>query len=905
MRRDDEQLRSIVEASPIGVIIIGDDGTQRWVNRRAGAMLGAAVDDLTGKHPTVYRPQPGALGALERMFKTEGRVRDFECELRRVDTGAEVWVSCQIDPLVFEGVPARICWLTDITGYKRAERERLNVQVRAEAAEARLRAIIEALPVGVIVFDADRNLTFWNERYCEQTATTSEAYRRTKTHRDVCAYVYDLFPNLRDQPFADFLAFWETRMWGEDQGPMVLDFEEPKMTSLQFVSRLPDGGSILVVVDITDQKKAESAALRAQGEAEAANQAKSTFLAAMSHEIRTPMNGVLGMIEVLEQSVLSDEQRTMTGTVRDSASTLLRIIDDVLDFSKIEAGHLELEAVPLTLRSMLESTVNSIAAAAEAKSLDLTLEIAPDVPDAVIGDPVRLRQIALNMLGNAIKFTETGGVSVTVTTSPIAELVSGWLVTFSVADSGIGITEDAQRSLFTPFTQAESSTTRRFGGTGLGLSICRRLVDLMGGSIGVESRPGEGARFWFSIPMEISAVQSERYKVDLAGLEILVISPRERLVSMVTMILEDAGARLRRRDRWDHAESSEVGADVIVMDDRVGMTGGLARPVVLLAAAGMPATGDTDVPHIVINRPPRREALLRAVALIAGRGSGDASGTVDGPDLSSLLDSGRLEPDGVRPTAAPILVAEDNLTNRLVVQRQLALLGHACEIAEDGAEALALWREGRYALLLTDCHMPNLDGYDLARTIRGEEDPARRLPIVALTANALAGEAERCFDAGMDDYMAKPVTLAEMRRVLDRWTGAGREPEDQGMPEAGPPAEVEAIDRELLRDILGDDDPGMFDLVATAFLDSAEPIFGDLRRMIAQRDASAFKLAVHKASGAAGSLAALPLRDVLRRMETLVESGDWQAIDGLAEEMGHRLDALISHLQSSREAITR
>jgi PAS domain S-box-containing protein len=904
MRRDDEQLKSIVETSPIGVIIIDDDGVQRWVNRRAGVMLGATAAELTGKHPTIYRPRSGALRELEQLFKTQGWVRDFEFELRRVDTGAEVWVSCQIDPLIFEGVPARICWLTEITGYKRAERERLSAQARAEAAEARLRAIVEALPVGVIVFDAEKNLTFWNERYCEQTATTSDAYRRTKTHRDVCAYVYELFPNLRDQPFEDFLEFWETRMWGEGQGPMVLDFEEPKMTSLQFVSRLPDGGSILVVVDITEQKKAESEALRAQEEAEDANRAKSTFLAAMSHEIRTPMNGVLGMIEVLEQSALTDEQRTMTGTIRDSASTLLRIIDDVLDFSKIEAGHLELEAVPLAIRPMLESTLDSIAAAAEAKSLDLTLEIAPDVPDAMIGDPVRLRQIALNLLGNAIKFTEAGGVSITVTASPITELVSSSLLTISIVDSGIGIPEDAQQGLFTPFTQAESSTTRRFGGTGLGLSICRRLVDLMGGTIGVESTPGAGARFWFSIPMEISAVRSESVAPDLRGLEILLISPRERLTSMAARILESAGARVWRRDRLDHAEASDPKVDVVIMDDRAGSIAALERPAVLLTAAGRGATEHVNIPHVAINRPPRREALLRAVTRIAGRASGDVGRSGGTANVTELLDARGPEGDGARATGAPILVAEDNLTNRLVVERQLALLGHVSEIAEDGAEALALWREGGHALLLTDCHMPNLDGYDLARTIRREEDPARRLPIVALTANALAGEAERCFDAGMDDYMAKPVTLSELRRVLDRWIGTGRDGKDHGGPKPGSPGKAEPIDRDLLRDILGDDDPRMVDLVATAFLNSAEPIFTDLRRAIAARELSAFRPAAHKASGAAGSLAALPLRDVLRQMEAMAEAEDWAAINGLSGEMERRLGALIDHLQSTRAAIT-
>jgi PAS domain S-box-containing protein len=900
MQHDDERLKSIVGASPIGVIILDNNGVQLWINQHACEMFGVTEDEVVGIRPTIYRPEPGALGELERLYKQHGRARNFEFHLRRVDTGEDIWVSSQIEPLVFGGVSARICWLTDITAYKLADRERETAQIRAETAEVQLRAIAEALPVGVIVFDADRKLTFWNEQYCALTATTSEAYRRMVTHRDVCAYVYDLFPNLQASTFDEFLALWETRMWGEDQGPVVLDFEEPRMTSLQFVSRLPDGGSVLVVVDITEQKDAEIKALRAQQDAEDANRAKSTFLAAMSHEIRTPMNGVLGMTEVLEQSVLSAEQRTMTSTVRESASALLTIIDDVLDFSKIEAGHLELETVPVALRPLLESTLDSIAGAAEEKSLDLSLIIDPEVPDAVIGDPVRLRQIALNLLSNAIKFTATGGVSLSVTANPVPGQVSITMITFSVTDSGIGISDDSQRTLFTPFTQAESSTTRRFGGTGLGLSICQRLAALMGGSLGVESKVAEGARFWFAVPLEVSAARSEPFELDLTGLSVLLVSQEERLSSMTAAILGAAGAKVSRRGSPPDFDTSPDGFDAIVMDDRSGATTTLKQPAIILTAAGRASNTSRDVDHRIINRPPRRDALVRAVAIVTGRVSRDTEAATEARDLSSMLDSVVPDIEVARDAGQLVLVAEDNATNRLVVERQLALLGHACEIAEDGGEALEMWRRGRHALLLTDCHMPNMDGYDLTRTIRHEEGPDVRLPIVALTANALAGEADRCFEVGMDDYLAKPVTLRELRRVLGRWLSADANVPNKvarGASNAEGIKEASPIDRDLLNEIFGDEDPELFEMVAKSFRDSALPLFEDLRLAIAERQVMPLRLAAHKAAGAAGSLAAVPLRDVLQRLEERAGEDDWAVLEKLGGEVEVLLQELISHLE--------
>jgi PAS domain S-box-containing protein len=898
MSQDEETLKSIIDVSPIGVIVFDDAGIQLWVNQRACEMFGASADQLLGQHPTIYRPDHGALAEMDRMYLAHGRARNAEIRLTRIDTDEDIWVSCQIDPLTFGGAQARVCWLTDITDYKLAEQERQAAQARAEALEAQLRAIAEALPVGVIVFDKDRNLTFWNQRYCELTATTADAYERAETFEDVVSYVFNLFPHLKEWKWEDFLAFWENQLWGDDPSPMMLEFEKPKLSSLQFVSRLPDGGSILAVVDITEQKNAETEALRAQQEAEDANRSKSTFLAAMSHEIRTPMNGVLGMIEVLEQSVLSDPQRTMTSTIRESATALLTIIDDVLDFSKIEAGHLELEAVPLAIRPLLESTLDSVAAAAEAKSLDLTVEIAPGVPDAVIGDPVRLRQIALNLLSNAIKFTDSGGVSIAVHASPMPDMVSGAVVTFSVIDSGIGIPDDVQKTLFTPFIQAESSTTRRFGGTGLGLSICLRLVDLMNGSIGVESQPGKGARFWFSIPLEVSAVQSEASGYDLADLTVLLVSPRERLAAMTRAILEGAGATVVQEIALADVAATQHGADVLVIDDRAGEIGELDRPAVILAAAGG-TRADTDTAvHLIVNRPPRSEALARAVAVIVGRASPDSVAHEAG-DLAGMLDAEMPDVEASRDAGTLVLVAEDNATNRLVVERQLALLGHACEIAEDGVEALRLWRQGHHAMLLTDCHMPNLDGYDLARTIRREEDDGSRLPIVALTANALAGEADRCFEVGMDDYMSKPVTLAELRRVLGRWLIATPTTARPARVDEAPPVKRDAptpIDRALLTDILGADDPEMFRMVADSFRETAVPVFDDLRQAIAERTVSDIQRAAHKAAGAAGSLAAVPLRDVLRRIEAAAGDENWVVMDALKGETEGRLRDLLLHL---------
>jgi len=412
---------------------------------------------------------------------------------------------------------------------------------------------------------------------------------------------------------------------------------------------LPDGSRLVVVRDITELKQRETelarerdAAEAARAEAEAANQAKSTFLATMSHEIRTPMNGVLGMMEVLEHQGLNEAQRATLAVMRDSADALLHIIDDILDFSKIEAGRMRLEATPFSLAELATGAMQTFRRQAAVKQLRMEMTLDPDATDALLGDPVRVRQILFNLLANAVKFTERGGVELRVGTAPLGE--GRQRLTLSVADTGIGMDEAQLSRLFQPFAQGDSSTTRRFGGTGLGLSIVRRLAQLMGGDVAVRSVPGQGSVF--SVTLALRA-----------------------------------------------------------------------------------ATGE----------PPPRPSGIR-------------------PEASSLQ-CGRL------------LVVDDNAVNRDVALAQLRVFGLAADAVVDGTEALALWQPGRYKAVLADIHMPGMDGYRLTAAIRSREAElaAPRTPIIAVTANAMRGEAERCLAAGMDDYIAKPVTIARLRAILQRW----------------------------------------------------------------------------------------------------------------------------------------
>jgi PAS domain S-box-containing protein len=636
--------------------------------------------------------------------------------------------------------------------------------------------------------------------------------------------------------------------------------------------------------DLRDRNRLIDELTKARRDAEQANRAKSSFLATMSHEIRTPMNGVLGMLEVLEHSSLNEHQRDQVQTMRDSACTLLALIDDILDFSKIEAGRIELESAPLSVADLIEGLCTSQLSVAQRRGVALRMFVDPALPERVLGDDTRLRQVLYNLVGNAIKFSagnpaRAGRVEVRATFAEREPL----RIAFTVTDNGIGMDDAAQSRLFTPFTQAETSTTRRFGGTGLGLTICRRLVELMGGDIAVASQPGEGSQFTAMLPFSLAPEQPVREQTDLSGLVCFLRDDADLDAAGLTRYLEHAGATVRPCSAAEDALRFAATAEspvVLIHDEtesrrwrdgdmptqlrRVQIGHGRRRRARLDSPDCVSLDGDAL----------RRQAFLRAVAVAAGR----ASPEIFDDRSTDALPGESTPPPTVAQARAEnrlILVAEDDSVNQKVVLQQLALLGYAAEITSDGAEALARWNDGSFALLFTDLHMPAMDGYELAAEIRRLEGGGRRMPIIALTANALRGEAARAQAAGMDDYLTKPVALARLREVLETWL-----PRD-GTASAAVPAS--ALDVAVLQRLVGDDPAILHDFLSE-YAHAAAQAVAELRTAAAAQDHAQIAATAHKLKSSSRSVGALPLGDLCAELENAGKRNDGPAV---AHGMAH------------------
>ncbi|MDP9474737.1 MAG: PAS domain S-box protein, partial [Actinomycetota bacterium] len=969
LREAEGLFRSAFDDAAIGMALYDLDGRFTQVNRSLCEMLGYPEEELLRlRFEDITHPEDLDLSVGRVKELLEGRVEGYQLEKRYLHAqGHPVWVSLSVSAVRGpEGPLYLIAQMQDITERKEAEEEiRLlneSLERRVEERTAELKEseeryslVVEGSNDGIYDWDLMEGDIFWNDRLFQILGLSPQAFTPT-----LDAFLELIRPEDREE-FSERLA---AHLEGGEEfevefGVRHASGEYRTCVTRGKAQRDENGRPFRMagtLTDITERKRAEeeirrlneslenrveerTAQLqdavfeleragenlrRAKEEAESANRAKSEFLANMSHEIRTPMNGVIGMTDLLLDTPLSEEQREYAGTIRLSGEGLLTVINDILDFSKIEAGEMRLETINFDLRTVVEDAVALLAERAREKGLELASLVDYDVPTALEGDPGRVRQILTNLVGNAIKFTEAGEV---VLRAELVEEDPEWAtVRISVRDTGIGMSEEQQGRIFESFSQADASTTRRYGGTGLGLAISRQLVELMDGEIAVESEPGVGSTFFFTLPLKKQPGGTRRAPgslADLGKLRVLLVDDNEtnrRILREQTSswgmqsdgaedgfaALEELRAAAREGTPYDLAilDMQIPGMDGVQLARRINADPAISSTrLVLCTSIGRRGDGEAARQAGIdayLTKPVRQSELYDTIATVMGLPVGGRAAKPPLVSRHALRE---------RQSGARLLLAEDNPVNQEVAAKMLERLGYRVDLAQNGLEALEALARNRYAAVLMDVQMPEMDGYEATAEIRRreEEGTQKRTPIIAMTANAMEGDREKALAAGMDDYVPKPVRREELAEVLGHWVA--RRPAEDGeaasggvVVTVGSAAEREAngedgpLDPEVLAGLRELGDAGLLPRLVGIFLDDVPSRLADLRKGIEDGDARRVERAAHTLKGGSANMGAKRMATICSELQEVGASGDLSRasvlLGALEEEFGRVRPAL-------------